>query len=175
MPQQSIRDNEQVAAFAKLAEQYCLLIDRREDISKPEFIKKVAVILAKLFAAGTELIDLPVDLSKSELIKDKTWDKTFDDWKTIFDSLRNKFGEDDQYWVVFNPYIENAPTSPSLGDDLTDIYIDLKRGLSVFGRSERDSLDSVWEWKFYFLEHWGRHCSCALQAIHRLLERMEED
>lgn len=170
MPQQSIHDNDQVAAFAELAEQYCQLIDTHESISKKEFIKQTAIILAKLFAAASELIELPMDLSEGEN-PDSDVGQAHEDWQSMFSRLQKKWGKDDQYWMVFNSYIEDAPLSNSLSDDLAGIYIDMKLGLSVFGRSEKDNRNSAFTWKFHFLVHWGRHCSCALQAIHQLMER----
>lgn len=176
MPKQSMSSNDQVAMFAKLAEQYCHLIDTHEDISKLEFIKKAAILLAKLFAAGAELTELPMDLSKGKN-PDSSIEDAHNDWQTNFDSLQKKWGKDDQYWMVFNSYIEKAPLCNSLSDDLADIYTDMKRGLNVFGRSEKDNRNSAFTWKFHFLAHWGKHCACALRAINQLMQRegLEDD
>jgi hypothetical protein len=50
-----------------------------------------------------------------------------------------------------------------LADDLSSIYLDLKTGLDELqaGRVE----DAIWEWRFGYFMHWGRHATHAQSAI----------
>jgi len=38
---------------------------------------------------------------------------------------------------------------------LSDIYLDIKRGLILF--DGHHPIDAAWEWRFNFQIHWGQH------------------
>jgi hypothetical protein len=166
-----IHDNEHVAAFVGAAQQYCELIDMRSRFSKEDFIRECAVILPRLFSSAVTLPDFSDDASEVRLLKGMTGDQ----WNALFKDLGGKLGDDDRYWIVFDPYKEEAPVSTSLSDDLADIYRNVKTALQVYGKSAEDSRDAIWHWRFHFLHHWGQHCSSALHAIYWVLERIEDD
>jgi len=166
MSTQSIHNNEHVSNFAAAAKRYCHLIESHPALSKQEFVKQCAVLLPQLFSGAVNLLDVSVEpVEDFELAR-----MTHEEWKATYDSLQVKLGSDDCYWDVFDPYLEEAPYTMSLGDDLSDIYRDLKPGLDAFGKTQMESNEAVREWRFYFLCHWGRHSACALRAIHRILE-----
>jgi hypothetical protein len=83
-------------------------------------------------------------------------------WKTLTTKLRSL--PVDGYWKVFSPLKQDEPVQCSLADDLADIYLDLDRGLSYFKKGDTDR--AVWEWRFSFWQHWGRHLVGALSALH---------
>ena len=154
----------------RIAGAYCNLIDSCENMSKEEFVRAIGKTLGKLFAAAIELLEVRIDVSEHY----EAMTMSHDDWSKLFSSLRKKLGDDDGYWIVFDPYNEEAPVFTSLSDDLSDIYRDLRSGLDAFGKSERDSHEAVWIWQFGFQGHWGHHCSCAMRPISKLLEAMDE-
>lgn len=70
------------------------------------------------------------------------------------------------YRMVFNPSPteDEAPVVGDFGDDLQDIYLDLRRGLALLNRGEAEN--AIWHWKFSHQSHWGRHATAALHALH---------
>lgn len=70
------------------------------------------------------------------------------------------------YWECFNPLVTTAetPVGISVSDDLSDIYRDLKYGFACLEAGHKN--EAVWQWKFTFQSHWGRHVLGALKAIH---------
>ena len=72
------------------------------------------------------------------------------------------------YWEVFDPdpSLSEKPCIGDLGDDLLDIYKDVRQGLLVFDRG--DYIDAMWHWSFLHRVHWGRHAAAALLALHGL-------
>ena len=70
------------------------------------------------------------------------------------------------YRVVFDPDPTNTeePVMGDLGDDLLDIYKDIKRGclLRELGRSS----EALWHWSYMHQMHWGQHAVGALAALH---------
>jgi len=70
------------------------------------------------------------------------------------------------YRVVFdpNPAEVEAAVVGDFGDDLQDVYLDLRRGLVLLNRGEVEN--AIWHWKFSHQSHWGRHATGALYALH---------
>ena len=70
------------------------------------------------------------------------------------------------YREVFNPDPEFAehPVMGDVGDDLLDIYRDVKAGLVLFDLGDLDN--AVWHWSFLHKTHWGRHAVGGLLALH---------
>lgn len=70
------------------------------------------------------------------------------------------------YSSVFDPHA-TTPEEPVVGylaDDITDIYGDLYKGLSLY--SSGHLAEAEWEFLFSFQSHWGRHASSAIRALH---------
>lgn len=76
----------------------------------------------------------------------------------------------DAYWVPVDPFnldVEEVETTLGMiSDDIVDIYIDLSHGALVADQHSLD--DAIWEWRFSFETHWGRHASEVLSALYRL-------
>lgn len=170
MPRYKIQNDERVIAFAEVAQRYCRLIDSHQAIPQRQFTRECAIVLARRYSEAVRLFDVHVEETYRYCDLDRM---SHEEWKTIFESLRNKLGEGDRYWAVYDPYTEEAPTGRTLSDDLADVHRDLGSASQVYGRSERDSQEAVWSWRFHFRIHWGHHCSSALRAIHALLEPFE--
>jgi len=79
------------------------------------------------------------------------------------------------YWEIFNPLAidPGEPVVGSLPDDLSDIYIDIFRGLALYDAGEIHA--AQWEWKFHFDIYWGEHATSAIRALHSYLATEEQD
>ena len=76
------------------------------------------------------------------------------------------------YWCYFDPSepldaIEE-PCISDLGDDLADIYRDIKPGLRAWETHNDEYLPAiVFDWKEpLFSSHWGVHAVNAMRALH---------
>ncbi len=65
-----------------------------------------------------------------------------------------------------DPMIEDAWGLGDIGDDLTDVYLDIRRGLLVFDQGETG--EALWYWSCMHRAHWGRHAIGAIYALHCL-------
>jgi hypothetical protein len=82
------------------------------------------------------------------------------------------FGLLDYYREIFDPYDEDAEVMGSVSDDVSDIYRDVKEGLSLFDAGGPDDLrDAAWHWRFTFFAHWGEHATGALRALYWIARR----
>ena len=77
------------------------------------------------------------------------------------------FAEHLDYNLVFNPLEDNNVVRGNLADDLSDIYLDLKRPLLTFSRGgEKNQENAYWQWKFNISSHSGNHILNSLKTIH---------
>jgi len=70
------------------------------------------------------------------------------------------------YARVFDPFTlpPEEPVVGTISDDIADIYGDVVGGLLEYeaGRTAQ----ALWEWAFQLQEHWGRHATDAMYALH---------
>ena len=173
MADDSILQDPRVTAFADAAREYCTLIDKHESIPNRALILQLAGALSRLFAAAVTLCEVIVE--RPEIKPPGDCSNRTRDYFTLREKLTAKFGEDYLYWIVFDPYEKAEPIQATLSGELAEVYQDVEDGLATYVRSEANCHEAVWNWRFSFLIHWGRHCSSALRAIHRLLEGFEGD
>jgi hypothetical protein len=134
-------------------------------------VSRVHRALAELYFRGLDLPELEphtASVTPSAL--------TQDEWRILFDELRDQLRDYDSYWAS-EPECE-APTEPgpsSLADDLADIYRDCKTCLTLWDTDAARSADAVWEWRFGWSTHWGRHAVDALGRIHTVVHEEEDE
>jgi hypothetical protein len=71
-----------------------------------------------------------------------------------------------------DPAISEEPVIGDVGDDLLDIYKDVKAGLLLHDRGEIP--EALWHWSFLHNIHWGLHAVGALRALHCLATSKRE-
>ncbi|MBL7852751.1 MAG: DUF5063 domain-containing protein [Cyclobacteriaceae bacterium] len=152
--------------FLLTARNYCAFIEST-DTTDIEYLRKLQSLLLTLYLNAT---NLPwTTLEHEEEFKDKLSKEEFD---KILSVIADKVGQNRYYWEVFDPTNEKDTEAVcgDLVDDLGDIYKDMKYGLMIFDLGTMASKeDAVWDMKFGFEKHWGRHAISALKTIHFLL------
>ncbi|MEY4385678.1 MAG: hypothetical protein RLY20_961 [Verrucomicrobiota bacterium] len=142
--------------FVAIARNFCEWAEN-PSLEQEEDFKTAMRLLPKLYAAAILLRESGGDDSKWEEIPD-------DQLRMVY----HRFGKlpFNAYGVCFNPLVipPEEPCVGSLVDDLGDIYRDVKRALVHYQSGHREQ--AVWEWRFHFKCHWGRHLSSALHALH---------
>jgi hypothetical protein len=126
------------------------------------FLSTVSHCLAELYSSALCLPAVTPDTTSAD---ETPFAK--DQWAELFHSIRETIGPRDSYWRVFDSTEGAAPVQASLALDISEIYSDLKEGL----RLEEEGIpqaDFLWELRFSFRSHWGRHLLGALAAIHDL-------
>jgi hypothetical protein len=156
-----LRGVEVAEEFDLVAARYCSFIESSEDLDRDRFLRELERHLVALYSAA---IDLPfggVDLA------DAPHSMTSGEWQALNERLSEKLGDTNDYQLMFDPYEDKKPVVASLADDVADIYRDLKDGFALLDEGgSRDG--AVWEWRFGFESHWGRHAAHALYAVYVL-------
>ncbi len=155
-PDREIKTN--VDEFAVLARRYC---EWAESLPRDPDDDLVTArdLLAFLHAAVLRLPDnCPSTEPADDLVSTEAWKERY----ARFELLPIK-----GYWKVFDALVMEQPVFNTLADDLSDIWRNLKEGLLLYDSGKVE--EAVWQWRFHYEIHWGRHLLGAEYAIHSYL------
>jgi hypothetical protein len=155
--------------FSLVGSQFCAVVDSAPSLDRVEFLSQIYEILPRLIQ---QAIVLPA-VSPSDVVDRKKITRTRvkqEEWGQLYESLKEKLGDWNLYWQVFDPTKDSEAISGSLADDIADIYRDIKEGLGVQYPGLDLQRDAVWSWRFGYYSHWGHHAINALYTAHALLE-----
>lgn len=153
--------------FHSVATEFCDVVDSASSLDRATLLSRLYEVLPRLVHEGIELptISLSDDDTRNDARKTRMKDA---EWGQLYQLLKEKLGDWDLYWQVFDPTKDSEAIRGSLADDIADIFRDVKEGLARQGvDSQRDA---IWEWRCGYYSHWGQHAMDALRTIHFLLE-----
>ncbi len=143
--------------MADLARLFCELIEET-DTFEPNWLDTMATLLPRLHVA-VESLD---GVDNRTYVSDSTdLDARFE----IFSGLRQLLGPNDSYWMEFDVAQDGQFMTGSLADDLTDIYCELKTGLSLLDKEPSLARDN---WRNGYRFHWGQHLVDASRHLYEL-------
>ena len=149
-----------------IAQEFCNYLDGCEANSTKGILEFMHRILPLLYLKGSFLPDLVVEYPEAN-----ERFVTQEQWENIFTMLRDKFGHDDEYWVI-NPELlnENEPVKASLAENIADIYQDMKDFVLLFKKNTHASRqNATHECKYLFKTHWGIRVGNLIPKIHYFL------
>ena len=132
-----------------------------KDIDIDTFCKKAYEALVVLYATGVQLEPME-KISNSDFDRDELFENY--NMNRIVDLNKATL-----YWEVEPAFTEgiNEASLGDLSDDFSDIYRDLKVELQKIKMQTDDAIvDALWQLKWSFKYHWGRHCIDALRYLH---------
>jgi hypothetical protein len=147
----------QVKEMADQARLFCELIEER-DTFEPARLDAMAALLARLHVA---VDSLDGGNGKTYVPDGTDLDTRFE----IFSRLRQRLGVNDGYWMEFDVAQDGQSMTGSLADDLTDIYCELKAGLSLLEEEPSLAQDN---WRNGYRIHWGQHLVDASRHLYEL-------
>jgi len=145
-------------------------------MERSDLLLQIYQILPKLIGEAISLPD--VKLSDSDDPIEASGQRAFQanvrqsvqEWGQLYNLLKEKLGDWDRYWQVFDPTEDDEAVFGTLADDIADIYRDLKEGLVLIEAHEVPPEDIIWNWRFSFYSHWGKHAMDALLTVHFRLQ-----
>jgi hypothetical protein len=163
-----IREHGEVTAFKRAAERLCLLLEQPTPHAQ-RWAEATLAALALLYASAHALPDW--SLPDEWLDVPESLDVSDDEWRQVFDRVHRILGPPTSYWAHFDPSEPSVPGEPAcgdLGDDLADIYRDVKPGVRAWDSGDDRLLPAiVFGWKGPLFEsHWGVHAVSAMRALH---------
>lgn len=153
----NLNDEDLIHSFIGTAREFIDLVDQRNDISVETFLASCQRLLPLIF-------NLAVQLPSVDCEDDDLPDPPNEDDLLLSDYL----GEFDSSHQIWNPIgSEREPVYHGLGDDLADIYRDLKRPLNLYDKWGETVLNRcVYDWKSGFSVHYGAHLASAIKTLY---------
>lgn len=152
--------NTHIGELAELARNFCDLIERADEMDSA-WLHDMAQLLPRLHVA----VDAQEEARNAGFpMVEEDLDTRFE----IFSRLRRLLGANDGYWMEFDVAYDGQAMTGSLADDLTDIYCELKQGLSLW---EEEPHLAVGNWHAGYLFHWGQHLVDASRHLYELNAR----
>ncbi len=145
-----------------VAHEYCALIETVQEADS-EWLKRLARLLPQLHAVVVGLEDTGASVDVTEWID---LDARFE----LYAELHDLLGRRDSYWMEFDVANDGQCMTGSLADDLTDIYCELKRRLSLL---DQEPTRACADLRASFTVHWGRHLVDAERHLYELKSRNE--
>lgn len=154
-----------IEKFVDVARRYCTWSESAPGSPHQDMIL-ARQLLSELHLAAINLplVDFDGDHESEAILHER--------WKEIFERFSGL--PLSGYWDVFDPLKEEEKEAVfnTLADDLADIYRDVKENFSLYEAGY--IYEAVWQWRFNFLIHWGRHLTGAQRALHSYFVNKEE-
>ncbi len=146
-----------VRHVSEVVQEYCSLIESVQE-ADDEWLQQLAELLPHMHVAIAVLdgFDEPVN---------------FTDWIDIdarfelYAELHHLLGKRDGYWMAFDVARDGQSMTGSLADDLTDIYCELKQGLSLLELEPTRAFSGL---RTSYAVHWGKHLVDAERHLIKL-------
>ncbi|NQU33530.1 MAG: DUF5063 domain-containing protein [Bacteroidetes bacterium] len=174
MSDQTIDDitlSKSVIEMATVANEFCYFFETLEKKDKETILDFTQRILPLLYLKGTLLPEVtPNNPEANERFV------TEEQWEQIFTQLRDKFGKDDEFWVIDPQYInETEPLKASLSENIADIYQDMKDFLMLLQKNTLAARENaISECSTLLGNHWGYRVGNIFSRIHHLIYFEEE-
>lgn len=174
MSDQTIDDitlSKSVIEMATVANEFCYFFETLEKKDKETILDFTQRILPLLYLKGTLLPEVtPNNPEANERFV------TEEQWERIFTELRDKFGKDDEFWVIDPQYInETEPLKASLSENIADIYQDMKDFLMLLQKNTLAARENaISECSILLGNHWGYRVGNIFSRIHHLIYFEEE-
>jgi uncharacterized protein DUF5063 len=165
--------------FYPVAQRFCFLVDSAAALDKSEFLTRVYRTLPELIGEAMLLPEVvwPDDDDEDEESLMHCQDHgvvltRHEDWSALYNSLKEKLGDWDLYWQVFDPIDkeDHEVIYGTLADDIAGVYGNLKDGIILKECGRVPMQEVVFKWRNDFFIHWGRHAINALRTMHFLLQ-----
>ena len=160
-------DSPAARRYSEAVDRYAAVIRGRNDRPRGLLLRDVEAALAALYHAASELPEIPPDSSDVPEARAEQ-----DQYRAIQGSLAALLGRYDSYREIFDPSDpdDREPVQALLSLDLVEVLEDVESGRSLLEPDRRVTPNDVlWQWRFDFTSHWGRHAVTALKVINSLL------
>ena len=164
--------SKQIVEMATVANEYCYFMENLENKDVNTILEFMQKLLPLLYLKGSLLPDIePEHPEANERFV------TEEQWESVFKELREKFGDNDEYWNIDPQYInETEPLKASLSENMADIYQDLKDFILLLQKNTHAARENaISECKLLYENHWGYRIGNIFTRIHHLLYFEEEE
>jgi hypothetical protein len=155
-----------VIEMLTVANEYCLFLEKAEEYPKNDilpFLQKICPLIYLKASLLPEITDIN-DEAAEHFVREEQWE-------TMLNMLRQKFGEDDYYiWLDLHDKSDPDPIRGSLAEALADLYQDMKDFVLLYQKPRKASMEyAVYECRNLFETHFGFILVNAQKVLHYLI------
>ncbi len=152
-----------VIEMLTVANEYCLFIDRIEKFPSDELYPFIQKLLSLMYLKGSLLPEIEVE---DEGANERYI--TAEQWESVFTLLRDKFGTEDEFWMLdLEGPDDTTPIKGSLSELLSDIYQDMQDFILLYQKESRAAKqNAAYDCKSLFLSHWGIRALDVIKVLH---------
>lgn len=162
-------EQDAIVEFPVVAEDFCRCINNCGGYERKRLVQDVSVLLARLCEVGARLPWVNPSTEGTDFTDESVAAHTNEQYQ-LSTKLREKLGNLDEYWDVFDPTQKEEAILCSLSQDIAEIYMDLQDALKL--QTSGASLEDMYfDWRFDFRSHWSRHATSALKVAILILDR----
>ncbi len=155
-------EQDAIAGFPAVAEEFCRFIDNCSSYERKHLVQEISVLLARLCEVGARLPWVSPSTEGTDFTDEAVATHAREQYQ-LSTKLREKLGNLDEYWDVFDPTQKEEAILCSLSQHLAEIYMDLQDALKL--QTSGASLEDMYfDWRFDFRSHWSRHATSALKV-----------
>lgn len=140
-----------VVEMLTLATEYFRFLENLEKVEKADFLIFIKKLSALLYAKGL--------LFPETSVPDESGNERFvteEEWENIFNSVRAKLGNEDEFFYLESPDIAEEISKGSLAEMMADVYQDLKDFAMLLTKPTQLAHDNaIYEIRQLFGSHWG--------------------
>jgi hypothetical protein len=123
--------------FEQLARAFCEFCERDGGEGRLEFANELERQFSSLYAAALNLTPGdPPDEDAPRISQQE--------WRAVYDRVAAVLGDANHYWLIFDPFAQEAPVVGELADDVADTYRDLKEGVALIDATP--AANASWDW-----------------------------
>jgi hypothetical protein len=154
-----------VLELLTVANDYCITMSKIDTTKKSWLINYLQKICPLLYLKASLITSLEVqnpDANERFL--------TQEEWEFLFNQLRKKFADEDEFWYIDQTASHHDPVRGSMAECLTDIYQELKDFITLYQKNTLDAKENaVHEVKESFERRWGYSLVNVHKIIHHLI------
>ncbi|NOU47738.1 MAG: DUF5063 domain-containing protein [Bacteroidales bacterium] len=153
-----------ILELVTIATEFCNLIENSASQSKADLLGSLQSFAPLLYLRGTLIPAIqPDDIEYAERFV------TEEQWESIFRTLRDKLGKDDEFWILEDQTENNEPIKASISECVADTYQDLKDFVTLFKKNRLSARENaIHDIKQLFETNWGKKIIIVLPVIHKL-------
>ncbi|BAG83464.1 MAG: DUF5063 domain-containing protein [Candidatus Azobacteroides pseudotrichonymphae] len=150
--------------FARIALEYCMLVEKTKEADKKTFVNNMTKVLPLLYLKVSIIPEIQENYESN--LKNKV-DENF--YSQVENGISKLLGNDNWYLETFHIDIQSGdpPFNAKISEDLADIYQDLGNFIAVFKNGHKETMnDSLILCIENFKKYWGQHLVNSLKALH---------
>lgn len=153
-----------VLELITVANDYCMTMVKASESKKSALINYLLKVAPLLYLKTSLIPEVTVENPEAN-----ERFMTEEEWEGLFNTLRSRFGKEDEFWFVDPSMPDNEIVKGSLAEHFTDIYQDLYDFLKLYQKNSVAAKENaVHEIRKNFIAYWGFRLVNAHRTLHHL-------